>query len=186
MKILKYILGIILLLAIIFFALGFIKPSTTYESTITVDKSLDESWAVMNDESKISEWLKDIKDVKHVSGTKGTVGAVTEYTFEQNGQQSKVLETIREIKDREYIRMDFDMKDVMTMDYKLSMVEKGGKTEIHSRTTAAGQGMFMRSMMSMMGSGMKSQEDVNMANLKKLINENKTMYLPKLPDAGIE
>jgi len=179
MKFLKYILGIILLLTLIFFALGFIKPSTTYESTIAVDKSLDEAWAVMNDESKITEWLKDIKDVKHVSGTKGTVGAVTEYTFEQNGQESKVLETIREIKDKEYIRMDFDMKDVMIMDYTLTMSDKGGKTEIHSKTTASGQGMFMKSMMSLMGSGMKSQEAVNMANLKKLINENTTVYTPK-------
>jgi len=179
MNFLKYILGIVLLLALIFFALGFVKPSTTYDSTVTVDKSLDEAWAVMNDESKISEWINGIKDVRHVSGTKGRVGAVTEYTFDQGGQETKMLETIRELKDKEYIRMDFDIKDVMTMDYKMSMVDKGGKTKLHSETTVTGQGMFMKSMMSLMGSGMKSQEDVNMDKLKKLINENTTNYFPQ-------
>jgi len=176
MKFLKYLVGVILLLVLIFIALGFIKPSSTYESEITVDKPIKEAWAVTQDESKIQEWLKDIKDVKHVSGTKGTVGAVTEYTFEQNGQQSKVVETIKEIKNEEYITMDFEMKDVMDMYYEMHMAEQNGKTNIRSKTIATGQGIFMRSMMSLMGSSMKKQEDVNMANLKKLINENVTQY----------
>ncbi len=57
----------------------------SYSSEIIVDKSIKEAWAVMNDESKISQWLKGITDIEHVSGEKGAVGAVTKYTFKEIG-----------------------------------------------------------------------------------------------------
>jgi len=176
MKYLKYLLGIILLLVLLFIGKGFLTPSISYGSTITVDKPLKEAWAVMNDESKITEWLKGITKVEHVSGEKGTVGAVTKYTFEENGQQSDVVETIKSISPEESITMDFVMEDVMEMDYKVEFAEKEGKTQIKSSTVTKGVGLFMRSMVSFMTGTMKKQEDENMGNLKKLIDGNTTDY----------
>ena len=178
MKILKWGLGIIAFLGLLFLAAGFIKPSISYDSGITVDKPIKEAWAVMSDESKISQWMKDITKVEHVSGEKGKVGAVTNYTFVENGQESVVVETIKEIKDDEYIVMDFTVEGAMSMDYKINYSENNGKTDIKSSTTVKGDGMFMRSIMSFMTSTMKAQEDENLANLKKLINENTTDYFP--------
>ena len=175
---LKYLLGIIGLLVILFLAKGFITPTISYDSEIVVEKSTKEAWAVMNDESKISEWLKGIKKVEHVSGEKGTVGAVTQYTFVENDQESIILETIKEIRPEESISMDFVMEGAMSMDYKVEFSEKDGKTHIKSSTITEGEGMFMRSMVSFLTGTMKSQEDVNMDNLKKLINENTTNYFP--------
>lgn len=178
MKYLKYFLGIIAILALIFIASGFITPSISYDSEITVDKPIKEAWAVMNDESKISQWLKGITKVEHVSGEKGAIGAVTKYTFIEDGQESIVLETIKEIRPGKGISMDFTMEGAMTMDYSVDFTEKDGKTHINSSTTAIGEGMFMRSMVSFLTSTMQSQEDENMGNLKKLINENTTDYFP--------
>ena len=178
MKFLKYLFGAILLLVAFFFIKGMITPSISYSSEISVDKSINEAWAVMNDESKISEWLKGIKSVEHVSGEKGKVGAVTKYIFDENGTESTVIETIREIKDNEFIVMDFDMPDVMSMNYKVHFSEKDGKTNIKSETVTQGQGMIMKSMVSFMTSTMQAQEDTNMGNLKKLISENTTNYFP--------
>jgi len=178
MKFLKYLFGAILLLGILFFVKGMITPNISYSSEITVDKPINEAWAVMNDESKISQWLKGIKSVEHVSGEKGTVGAVTKYIFVENGEESEVVETIKEIKPNEYIIMDFAMADVMDMNYKVNYSEKDGKTHIKSETITTGNGMFMKSMMSFMTSTMQAQEDENLNNLKKLINENTTNYFP--------
>lgn len=178
MKILKWILGIIALLALLFLAAGFITPSISYDSEITVDKPIKEAWAVMSDETKISQWLKGITKVEHVSGEKGKVGCVTKYTFVENGQESIVVETIKEIKDDEYIVMDFTMEGAMTMDYRINYSENNGKTDIKSSTIVKGDGMFMRSIMSFMTSTMKAQEDENLTNLQKLINENTTDYFP--------
>lgn len=176
MKYLKYLLGIILLLVLLFIGKGFLTPSISYDSAITVDKPLKEAWAVMNDESKITEWLKGITKIEHVSGEKGTVGAVTKYTFEENGQKSEILETITSISPEESITMTFVMEGVMEMDYKVEFVETAGKTQLKSSTINRGVGVFMRSMMSFMKGSMQKQEDENMGNLKKLIDGNTTDY----------
>ena len=178
MKYLKYLLGVIALLAAIFFINGMITPSISYSSEISVDKPLNEAWAVMNDDSKISQWLKGIKSVEHVSGEKGTPGAVMKYVFEENGQESEVVETLKEIRKNEYVAMDFAMEGAMDMAYQVHFSEKDGKTNIKSETVAQGQGMFMKSMLSFMTSTMQAQEDEDMSNLKKLIEENTTDYFP--------
>lgn len=179
MKYLKYFLGIIAVIALLFIGKGILTPSLSYSSEITVDKSIEEAWAVMNDESKISQWLKGIKKVEHISGEKGKVGAVTQYTFVEDGQESVIRETIKAIRPNEHISMDFVMEGVMTMDYQTNFSEKDGKTHIKSSTVTKGIGMLMRSMVSFMKSSMQEQEDENMSNLKKLIEGNTTNYFPE-------
>lgn len=178
MKYLKYSVAILATLFLIFLGRGFITPSISYESEIAVDKPIKEAWAVMSDESKIAQWLSGITKVEHVSGEKGKVGGVTKYTYVENGQESIVVETIKEINDDEYIVMDFTMEGAMSMDYRIDYSETDGKTDIKSSTTVRGDGMLMRSILSFMTNTMKAQEDENLANLKKLINKNTTDYFP--------
>lgn len=178
MKYLKYFLGIIALLLVLFIVRGILSPTISYSSKIIVDKSIEEAWAVMNDEKKVAQWLKGITNIEHVSGEKGTVGAVTKYTFSENGQESIVLETIKSIHPEEQVAMDFVIEGVMSMDYKVDFTKKGGKTHIKSSTTTQGIGIFMRSLIPFMQSTMQAQEDENMDNLKILIEENTTNYFP--------
>src|SRR5690554_761890 len=86
MKYLKYIIGIIAILAIVFLALGLIKPKITYECEITVEKPTTESWAVLQDQEKLSEWLPGFQKLEHISGTPGTAGAVSKVYFDNDGQ----------------------------------------------------------------------------------------------------
>ena len=53
-----------------------------------------------------------------------------------------------------------------------------GETHVKSSTITKGSGMFMRSIVSFMKNSMQAQEDENMNNLKKLIEENTTNYFP--------
>lgn len=179
MKILKLFLGFLVLLTLIFVVRGLITPSIEYASEISVDKPLKEAWEVMQDENKISEWLQGIQDVKHISGEKGTVGAVTEYTFMQGGQQSKVIETIKSIIPQKQIKMDFASPGAMDMAYTVDYSTVEGKTHIKSSTVVSGQGFFMKCLMPWLKGTMIAQEDLNMSNLHKLINENTTNYFPE-------
>ena len=186
MKYLKYIIGIIALLLLLFIGKGILSPEINYSSEIVVDKPINEAWAVMNDQSKVSQWLQGITNIKHVSGTEGTVGAVTEYTFTENGQESKILETMKEIRPNEHVAMDFVMEGVMKMDYKVDFTEQDGKTHIKSSTITTGEGMMMRSIVSFMQGSMQTQEDENMSRLQTLIEENQTNYFPKLIDQSVQ
>jgi len=175
MKILKYILGIVALLVIIFFLLGVIKSEVSYDCEITVDKPMAESWAVSQDETKLSQWLEGLQKVEHVSGTPNTVGAVSDVYFLNDGQEMVIRETITEILPNESISMTFT-SDFMDMDYKLAMEEVDGKTKINTSTIATGNGIVSKSIMALVSSSLTTQEDTNLANLKKIIEANSTNY----------
>ncbi len=175
MKILKYFLIVILLLTTIFLAIGFFIPSISYETEVTVDKSAAEAWAVMSDESKLSQWIKGFKKTELVSGEINTVGAVSNIYVEEQGRDMIMKETITAIKPNEQMAMNFWM-DFMNMDYELNLNENEGKTKITTKTTTEGNGVFAKSLVAFMKSTMKLQEDQNLSNLKKLINSNTTNY----------
>ena len=175
MKIIKYILGILAFLIIAFFLLGLIKQDVNYDCEIMVDKPLTEAWAVSQDESKMADWLDGFQKVEPVSGTQGTVGAVADVHFITDGQDMVIRETITDIKPNESIAMTFT-SDFMDMDYKLKMTAVDSKTKISSSTTAEGNGMFSKSLMAIMSGSIKNQEETNLANLKRTIENNTKEY----------
>lgn len=175
MKYLKYILGILAILIIGFFLLGVIKSELAYECEILVDKPLAESWAVSQDEEKLSQWLEGLQKIEHVSGTPGTVGAVSDVYFIDNGQEMVIRETITDIGPDESVSMTFT-SDFMDMDYNLAMKSVDGKTKISSNTTATGNGMISKSIMALMANSIKAQEETNLMSLKKTIEANSKNY----------
>ena len=175
MKFLKYTLIVIGVLVLIFFGKGLLTPSISYESEITVDKPVAESWAVMSDESKITEWLKSITKIEPVSGTPNTVGAVSNIYAVEEGEEMVMQETITAIKEQEHMAMTFTM-DFMDMDYEISMKEVNGKTKIYTKSITKGNGLFAKSILSFMEGTMKAQEDENLNNLKTVIEGNQKVY----------
>ncbi|HMP99724.1 MAG TPA: SRPBCC family protein [Cyclobacteriaceae bacterium] len=175
MKFLKYFIGIIIVLVIAFLALGLVKPVVSYECEITVGKTPAETWAVLQDPEKLPEWLPGFQRMEHVSGTPGTVGAVSMIYFDNEGESMAIKETITGMVPNESISMLYE-SDFMDMDYKLSITSIDGKTMINSITTAAGNGIFSKSIMALLVSSLKKQEETNLINLKKAIELNTTDY----------
>jgi hypothetical protein len=167
----------------VFFLLGILKPQLSYDCEITVDKPLAESWVVSQDEQKMPEWLDGFQKIEHISGIPGKVGAVSDVYFNTDGQDMTIRETITEIIPDQSISMTFE-SDFMDMDYTLTMSSVDGKTKINSSTTAAGNGMFSRSLMALMGNSFKEQEETNLARLKQTIESNTQNYFPDAGDPG--
>lgn len=175
MKYLKYIIVLIAILVVGFFLMGIIKPKLAYDCEIIVEKPADESWAVVQDEGKMSEWLAGFQKVEHISGTPGTVGAVSLVYFDNEGQKMSIKETITDIVPNKSISMTFE-DDFMNMDYKMSVTSIGGTTKINSRTTAVGIGIVSKSIMALIGGSIEAQEEKNLVNLKKVIEQNTKDY----------
>lgn len=185
MKILKYILGILALLVILFILLGVFKSQVAYDYEIMVDKPLAESWAVSQDEEKMADWLDGFQKIEHVSGTPNSVGAVSDVYFITDGQEMTIRETITEIIPDESVSMIFT-SDFMTMEYTLKMESEGEKTKISTKTVAFGDGMFSKSLMALMSGAIKAQEETNLANLKRTIEENSKNYFPAVEEYIID
>ncbi|WP_299246713.1 SRPBCC family protein [uncultured Aquimarina sp.] len=178
MKYLKYLLIVVAVLALVFFGKGLLTPSVSYENEVVVDKPANESWAVMSDESNLPKWIDGFKRTELVSGTANTVGAVSNVYVDENGTEMMMEETITALKLNEHMAMTFTM-DFMDMDYEIFFKEEGGKTTISSKSTTMGNGIFAKSLISFMTGAMKEQEDKNLNNLKKLIDENTKNYFPE-------
>jgi len=175
MKILKYLLAIILLLIIIFFGKGVMTPSVSYENEIIVNKSAQESWDVMSDDANLPKWISGFVKSELISGSPNTKGAVSKVYVNEKGQESVMEETIIDAVENKLLSMHFTM-DFMDMDYEMSFDENNGKTTIRTKSKAIGNGLFAKSLISFMKGGMTSQEDKNLGNLKKLIDENTKRY----------
>ena len=178
MKFLKILIGILLVLVLLFFGRGLLTPSVNYESKIAVNKPAKEAWAVMSDEANLPKWIKGFKKTELVSGTANTIGAVSKVYVEEEGQETIMKETITDIKLHEKMAMKFSM-DFMDMDYEMNFKEKDGKTTITTNSTTYGNGLFAKSIVSFIQGAMKTQEDENLNNLKKLIEANTKNYFPE-------
>lgn len=178
MKILKYLLALVLILVMLFFAMGFIKPSVEYDCEVRIEKPAMEVWAVMSDESKMSEWIKGYKSSELISGTPNTIGAVTKVNIEENGTEMSMEETITALVPNKRMAMDFTM-DFMNMDYDLRLEDNGSYTIVKTKSKTVGNGMVAKSMISFMPSAMEAQEVENLNNLKRLVEENIKNYFPE-------
>lgn len=182
MKVLKYILITIVILLIGFLALGLFMPQVSYGHTITVDKPIEEAWAVHQDESKFKLWLKGFKSIDLISGEQGKVGSTYKVVVKPSPDQADfvMIETLKSIKETDHVTLSFD-SDIMTFDQKTAFSEKDEKTTISTTSVGSGKGIFMKSMFALMeltSGSFQAQEVENFENLKTVINSNTTNYFP--------
>jgi len=157
--------------------MGLYTTSVLYECEVTVDKPAKEAWAVMQDESKVSEWISGYQKTEHLSGTPGTKGAVSNVYVVDQGQETVMKETITAIIPNKLMSMSFAM-DFMDMNYEMRLQEKGNSTIIKTKSNTFGNGIFAKSILAFMPKSMKAQEEKNLNNLKRIIEENTKDYFP--------
>lgn len=182
MKILKYILYVILGLIVAFFALGLLKSSISYGHEITVDKSIEEAWAVSKDPSKFGQWLDGFKSIELISGEQDQVGSKYKVIVNPGEGQPdfEMIETLASMKEFEEINLKFD-SEMMDFDQTMTYKESDGKTTIKTDSKVMAKGMIMRSMfavMELLGGSFTKQEAKNMEALKTVIESNTTDYYP--------
>ena len=180
MKILKYIIIVIIAIILLFLLLGLIKKTVSYGHEITVDKSVEESWAVVLDESKYPLWLEGYKSIELIEGEKGAIGSKYKVIVNPGEGQPdfEMIETVVDYKENQFVNLHFD-SEMMDFDQITTVAVKNGKTTIKTDSKVAGKGLMMRSMfalMEMLTGSFTAQETKNIEALKVVINENKKNY----------
>ena len=182
MKILKYLVATIVVLMVVFLAIGFLIPSVDYGHKITVNKPLEEAWAVAQDESKYDQWLEGFQSIVLIEGEKGTVDSRYKVVVNPgDGQPDFVMtETVVSIEEFDHVSLSFD-SEMMDFEQTISYSSEDGATTIVTDSKVIGKGLTMRSMfalMEMLGGAFKKQEVKNIEALKMVIEENPTDYYP--------
>ena len=177
MKILKYVVGTLVVLFGLFLLIGVFTPSVKYTNEITIDKPVKESWAVMMDESKTDQWLTGLKSYELISGTKNEVGSKYKMIMVENGEEMEMTETITAKKDNEHMAMHFD-SDIIESDLDMVFIDKEGKTYIKTNAEAKGKNAIWRSVFALSKSHFVEGDMTVLKNMKKVIEENTTDYFP--------
>lgn len=182
MKILKYLLIAIVALVLIFFAIGYLNPSVQYGHEITVDKSVEEAWAVAYDESKYNQWLEGFQSIELLSGEKGEVGSTYKVVVNPGEGQPlfEMIETVASKKDFDHVTLHFE-SDMMNFEQTMYYTDNDGVVTVRTDSKVMAKSAPMRSMfalMEMLGGAFQKQEAKNIDALKTVIDENTTDYYP--------
>ena len=185
MKVFKFLISLILILALLFIAVGFIKPTVHYGHEIVVDKPAKEAWAIHADDAKYAQWLDGFKSIDLINGKHNEIGSQYRVVVSPGEGQPdfEMIETIVDKKDYDYIDLSFD-SNRMTFDQRTSFVEDAGQTAIKTESHVSGKGIMMKSMFALMdilGGSFQAQEEKNIEALKNVINNNTTDYYPARP-----
>ena len=126
MKILKYILIVMLILVVIFLAFGIFQPSVSYGHEISVNKSIEEAWAVSQDETKYPLWLEGFQSMELLEGEPFQVGSKYKVIVNPGDGQPEfeMIETIVSIKENDHVEMHFDSE---FMDFEQMVVDTFGE-----------------------------------------------------------
>lgn len=191
MKILKYVLIAIVSLVVIYLGIGLIHPSVYYGHEVMVDKPLEETWGVTQDNSKLPLWILGFKSIELISGEPGAVGSQYKVLVNPGQDQPdfEMTETIVSVEEFDHISLSFD-SDMMEFEQTMTLAEKDGQVSIRTDSKVTGKGVMLKSMfalMEMIGGSFKEQEVNNLESLKKVVEENTTDYYPApvVPDTTL-
>ena len=144
-KLLKYFSFAILILIIVFFLLGIIFPTITYESKVTVNKPVETSFGVFVSPLKLSDWVIGLKGIGLISGIPSTVGSKWKFIIERNGKDYELIQTMGELKVNELFVTHAD-NELFTDDVEVKFISKGNSTEIIATSHMSGKNIFWRSV----------------------------------------
>ncbi len=174
-KFLKYFSITILVLVILFFSLGIIFPTISYESKITVNKPVETSFGVFTNAFKLSDWVIGLKGIGWISGGQNEVGSKWKFIVTQNGKDYELIQTLKAYKKNELFLSNSD-NELFIVDVEVKFISKGTSTEIIATSHLSGKNIFWRSVF-VLGKFYLNKNDQKMYDkLKEVIEKDATNY----------
>lgn len=171
MQIFKYLFGFGAIACILFFAIGFFIPSFDYESSILVNKPVQEAFAVFKDESKLKYWMPNLKSIELIEGQKNKEGSKYKIVIEEDGKNYEIIEKIITFKENEQYTSQF-VNEVMTIDMDVQFEENSGITEITSKSVITGKNILWKSVFPLSKGNFEKEDQELLDRLKKVIESN--------------
>ena len=171
-KILLALVGIIVLVIAGFFALGLLFPTLNSETRVTINKPRDVVWAYFVDQKNLSNWLPNVKSIENISGEPMTAGSKFKITFEEDGREIVMTETMTEVKEKEVFGFILE-NEVMKANARISFIDKGNQTEVVENNTFEGGNIFWKSLFVLMKSSIAGNSQKAYDKLKAHIENIK-------------
>ena len=169
-KFLKRFLLTILILVIVFFSLGIIFPTVTYESKINVNKPVEKSFGVFTNAMKLSDWIIGLKGIGWISGNQNEVGSKWKFIITRFGNDYELIQTLNAFKQNELFSSNSD-NDSFINNVEVKFISKGNSTDIVATSHLSGKNIFWKSAFFCGQSVLHSQDQAMYDKLKEVIEK---------------
>lgn len=169
MKIFIYVIGFIVSCFLGFYLIGLVKPTITYESVIIVNRPVKQSWKIFSDESLMNQWVLNFDKIEHIKSNPFEKGAEYNIYLKEKNNSFKLNHEVTECtpsKSYSYILSNAVLRNNVSISFS---EPKEYTTEIKITNKVVAENWFLRSLFVFFKSKFKSQDDVNLEALKKLI-----------------
>lgn len=169
MRYVKIILGIIIVLSLVFFALGVIFQEINYTSKIVIKKPVSEVFKIFNDDSKLIEWIPDITSIKPIIQKASKKGNF--YEVEVNNKGSKIIleERVLEFVQDERVKLFFKGGGMYKTDDYLFEATSNDVTTLILKRNIKSESFILGCMLPLVSSKLSKQDQEYLNNFKKLV-----------------
>lgn len=169
MKILKIVLVVIGTLLGGFLLLGVFCTECTYETEAHFDKSPQEVWDVLNDQSQLGQWLDGFESIELTGGTDKSVGAQYKIIFKQEDETIEIIENVTEYTPPSTLAYSIT-NDVLTGNKKFALTQDGNGTKLVASVVFSGTNIIWRSILCLSRGSISDNEKTQLQKLSILID----------------
>ena len=165
MKVFKLLFRIVLLLIIIFFLTGLFVKNVTYSVTTDIEKPLEETFLLFNDETKIKEWIPEVISFEQINITEAMIGNTYKMVVVSNGEDIEMTEKILNYIPNQKVELGFEI-DGMHKINAISFTSSQNTTTITNDITIEGTNYMLKCMFPYFKSKFKSLDQETLNNFK--------------------
>ena len=172
MKAIKVILIIISIVSVGFFSTGLIMPEIKYETSIEINKNMDEVFLSFADVKNSMDWVPGLKSVGIRKEVPNKIGSVYELIAIDKGAEITIVQKITAFKKNESIGISFRANEMNKLNlFKFEV--RGNTTVITLDATCRSDSYMLSCIFPYFKGFFKDQDDVYLQNFKSYI-ENKS------------
>ena len=171
MKTIKIILGIITAIVVIFFATGLLVKETSYTTTVSINKSVEEVFKVFNTSENIKSWIPEIKSFDVVKENTGKTGSVYKIVIENQGQEILMTQKVIAYVKNEKVTLFFDAENMLKRD-DYNFKERKGITTITLNSSCQSESYLMACMFPYFKDTFQEQDQKYLNSFKSFVEKN--------------
>lgn len=173
-KFVKYFSIFLVVITIVFFALGMFIPSFTFKNKIQVNSPIGHTFAVFENVNKMKDWMPGFKSIALTGGLPFMPGSTYDLVLVQDGKEMVMKETLTALRTNDIFSFSLD-NDVLHTDVSVHFTANGDKTDITAESMIEGKGMFWKSMMVFAKGSIIQKQQAMYDALKKVIESSPEM-----------
>lgn len=169
MKILIYVVGFIVTCFIGFYVIGLVKPTIVYESKITINRPVQQTWAVFSNEKLLAQWMQGYDHLEKIKSEPFLTGAEYILFLKEKNQLFEIKYIVKNaIPEKKY---EYDLDNAVLQNHvNISFSEpQQFTTEVIIINEVNAKNWFLRSLFVFFKSQFKSQDELNLEALKRLV-----------------